>query len=111
MLTAARATHKSVNEFVLDCTLIEAEKLLADRRIFTLDRKSWSAFVEALNAPPRPNRRLRRLFSDSSDASKHGPDHLHERIADIAHDASRLRSRMRRRGVKKRAIDKLWEDT
>jgi uncharacterized protein (DUF1778 family) len=63
---AAAAERKSVSEFVLDSALREAEERLIDRRVFTLDRKSWDAFVAALDAPPRRHPRLERLFSESS---------------------------------------------
>jgi uncharacterized protein (DUF1778 family) len=63
---AARAERKSVSEFVLDTALSEAEERLADRRVFTLDRKSWDAFVAALDAPPRRHPRLERLFREPS---------------------------------------------
>ena len=63
---AATAAHKSVSEFVLESALREAEERLADRRIFTLDRKRWDAFVAALDAPPRRHPRLERLFRERS---------------------------------------------
>ncbi|HUZ91108.1 MAG TPA: DUF1778 domain-containing protein [Methylocella sp.] len=63
---AATDAHKSVSEFVLETALSEAEERLADRRIFTLDAKHWDAFVAALDAPPRRNPRLERLFREPS---------------------------------------------
>lgn len=63
---AATAERKSVSEFVLDTALSEAEERLADRRIFTLDAKSWDAFVAALDLPPRRHARLERLFQEPS---------------------------------------------
>ncbi len=63
---AAVAARKSVSEFVLDSALAEAEERLADRRVFSLDRKNWDAFVAALDAPPRRHPRLERLFSEPS---------------------------------------------
>ncbi len=63
---AARAQRKSVSEFVLDTALREAEERLADRRVFTLDAKTWDAFVAALDAPPRRHPRLERLFREPS---------------------------------------------
>ena len=63
---AASAQRKSVSEFVLDTALSEAEERLADRHIFTLDRKSWDAFIAALDAPPRRHPRLKRLFQEPS---------------------------------------------
>jgi uncharacterized protein (DUF1778 family) len=63
---AAGAERKSVSEFVLDAALSEAEARLADRRVFTLDRKNWDAFIAALDAPPRRQPRLERLFREPS---------------------------------------------
>jgi len=63
---AAKAERKSVSEFVLESALREAEERLADRRTFTLDAKSWSAFIAALDAPPRRHPRLERLFRERS---------------------------------------------
>jgi uncharacterized protein (DUF1778 family) len=63
---AATAAHKSVSEFVLEIALSEAEERLADRRIFKIDAKRWDAFVAALDAPPRRNPRLKRLFREPS---------------------------------------------
>ena len=63
---AASAARKSVSEFVLETALGEAEERLADRRVFTLDRKNWDAFLAALDAPPRRHPRLERLFNEPS---------------------------------------------
>ena len=63
---AAAAERKSVSEFVLDTAIREAEERLADRRIFTLAGKQWDAFVAALDAPPRRQPRLERLFREAS---------------------------------------------
>ena len=63
---AATAARKTVSEFVLETALSEAEERLADRRIFILDAKKWDEFVAALDAPPRPNQRLKRLFREPS---------------------------------------------
>jgi uncharacterized protein (DUF1778 family) len=63
---AATAERKSLSEFVLDTALSEAEERLADRRVFTLDADAWDAFVAALDAPPRHNERLARLFREPS---------------------------------------------
>ena len=63
---AATAERKSVSEFVLDTALREAEERLGERRIFTLDKKGWDAFITALDAPPRRHARLERLFREPS---------------------------------------------
>ena len=63
---AALHSRKSVSEFVLETALQEAEERLADRRSFMLDGKSWDAFLAVLDAPPRPNPRLEKLFQEPS---------------------------------------------
>jgi uncharacterized protein (DUF1778 family) len=63
---AAKASRKSVSEFVLESALSEAEERLADRRTFVLDAKNWDAFITALDAPPRRHPRLERLFEEPS---------------------------------------------
>jgi uncharacterized protein (DUF1778 family) len=61
---AATAEGKSVDKFVLDAALSEAEERLADRCVFMLDAKSWDAFVAALDEPPRRHSRLERLLRE-----------------------------------------------
>jgi uncharacterized protein (DUF1778 family) len=64
--TAALAVHRSVSEFVLESALARAEETLPDRRRFGLDKAQWEAFQKALNAPPRPSRRLVKLLKEPS---------------------------------------------
>ena len=61
---AAIASHRSVSEFVLESALARADEALADRRTFGLDAVQWKAFIEALDAPPRPLPRLERLMKE-----------------------------------------------
>ncbi|HEY0146493.1 MAG: DUF1778 domain-containing protein [Methylovirgula sp.] len=63
---AARASRRSVSEFVLESALARAEEALPDRQHFGLDAKHWQAFLAALDAPPRPLPRLKRLLSETS---------------------------------------------
>jgi len=51
---AAAAERRSVSEFVLESALARAEQALADRRTFSLNSAQWKAFLQALDAPPRP---------------------------------------------------------
>ena len=39
---------------------------LLDRRYFSLDRERWAAFQAALDAPARPNPRLKKLLQTPS---------------------------------------------
>lgn len=61
---AATASRRSVSEFVLESALARADEALADRRTFGLDAVQWKAFIEALDAPPRPLPRLERLMKE-----------------------------------------------
>lgn len=61
---AAAASHRSVSEFVLESALARADEALADRRKFGLDARQWKAFMAALDAPPRPLPRLKRLLKE-----------------------------------------------
>jgi len=62
---AAAAARRSVSEFVLESALARAAETLPDRRRFELDDKQWAAFQAALDAPPRPLTRLKRLLKKS----------------------------------------------
>lgn len=63
---AARASHRSVSQFVLESALARAEEVLIERRRFELGAEQWSAFMAALDAPPRDAPRLRRLLEEPS---------------------------------------------
>ncbi len=63
---AARASKRSVSEFVLESALSRAEETLADRQSFALNAKQWKLFMEALEAQPRELPRLKKLFQKQS---------------------------------------------
>ena len=63
---AAAAARRSVSEFVLESALARAAETLPDRQRFELDAARWEAFMVALDAPPRPLRRLKRLVKKPS---------------------------------------------
>lgn len=60
---AAAAQNRSVSEFVLESALAKAAETLPDRQRFALDAEDWKAFQAALDAPPRPLPRLKRLLA------------------------------------------------
>lgn len=66
LYAAAAAIDVSVSDFVLESALSRAAETLAERRHFGLDAQRWTAFMEALDAPPRELPRTRRLLSESS---------------------------------------------
>ena len=59
---AAQLAGKNRTEFVLEAARSAAEHALLDRTIFMLDRRAYAEFVARLDAPPRPNARLRRAL-------------------------------------------------
>lgn len=61
---AAGAVGRSVSEFVLESALARADEALADRRKFVLNAAQWKVFMAALDAPPHPLPRLRRLLQE-----------------------------------------------
>ena len=62
---AARMTHRSVSQFVLESALARADETLVERQRFELDAARWADFMAALDAPPRALPRLRRLFDEA----------------------------------------------
>jgi uncharacterized protein (DUF1778 family) len=48
---AAEATQKDLSAFVLEAAIVHAQRVLADRRVFTLDKSKWESFVGALDRP------------------------------------------------------------
>jgi uncharacterized protein (DUF1778 family) len=63
---AAEATGKTVTSFVLDAAYLEAQRALADRRLFSLGAKQWERFVTTLDRPVTKKPRLRRLLREPS---------------------------------------------
>jgi uncharacterized protein (DUF1778 family) len=57
---AAEVVGKNRTDFVLDAARQAAEDALLDRTIFVVNPKAYAEFLERLDAPPRPNDRLRR---------------------------------------------------
>ena len=63
---AAGESDRELSEFVRSAAVLEAERVLADRTVFTLDGAQWDRFVEILDRPPRVPDGLKRLFSRPS---------------------------------------------
>lgn len=62
--SAAEASHKTLSDFVLESALQRADSVLADRQVFRLDAEKWKAFLDALDAKPKPRPRLQRLLNE-----------------------------------------------
>ncbi len=61
---AAKASRRSVSEFVLESAMVRADETLAGRTRFGLEADRWQLFLAALDAPPREIPRLARLFQE-----------------------------------------------
>ena len=57
---AAELVGKNRTDFVLDAARRAAEDALMERTVFAFHAKAYRAFVARLDAPPKPNRRLRK---------------------------------------------------
>jgi uncharacterized protein (DUF1778 family) len=61
---AAREKHTTISQFVLDTALSAASEVLIERSRISLNAEQWTAFMEALDAPPRQHPRMVRLLNE-----------------------------------------------
>ena len=59
---AAELAGKNRTDFVLDAARRAAEEILLDRSVLTVSPKAYRAFLRKLDAPPKPNKRLRKTM-------------------------------------------------
>lgn len=59
---AAKVTGKNRTDFVVSAAKQSAEEALLDRASFSVDEKTYNAFLARLDAPPAPNKRLVRTL-------------------------------------------------
>jgi uncharacterized protein (DUF1778 family) len=59
---AAALTGKTRTDFVLEAARQAAEEALLDRTMFAVSPEAYAAFLARLDAPPKPNDRLRRTM-------------------------------------------------
>jgi uncharacterized protein (DUF1778 family) len=60
--SAARLTGKTRTDFVLDAARRAAEEALLDQVFFSVSQDAYDEFLARLDAPPRPNERLKRAL-------------------------------------------------
>src|SRR5580698_9205329 len=60
---AAELSGKNRSEFVLTAARHAAEDALMDRTAFAVSPKAYAEYLRRLDAPPRPNSRLRRTLT------------------------------------------------
>jgi uncharacterized protein (DUF1778 family) len=63
---AAKLAGKNRTDFVLDAARQAAESAILDRTVITFSAKAYADFVARLDAPPRPNKRLRRSLQTTA---------------------------------------------
>jgi len=59
---AAAAAGKNRTDFILDAARRAAEEALLDRILFPVSAEAYAEFLARLEAPPKPNERLRRTM-------------------------------------------------
>jgi uncharacterized protein (DUF1778 family) len=67
---AAKSSGKTRTDFILSAARRAAEEELLDRTIFVVSPAAYSKFLTMLDAPPRPNERLRRTMQTAPPWSK-----------------------------------------
>jgi uncharacterized protein (DUF1778 family) len=63
---AAEAVGKTRSEFMVESARTHAIDVLLDKRLFSLGTEQYDAFLKALDAPPAPNEKLKRLLKSKS---------------------------------------------
>jgi uncharacterized protein (DUF1778 family) len=63
---AAEAVGKTRSEFMVESARTHAIDVLLDKRLFSLGTEQYDAFLKALDAPPPPNAKLKRLLKSKS---------------------------------------------
>ena len=69
--SAATYTSRSISEFVLSAATLEAQRRLADQRLFLMDDEQYARFEEILDASPTDDPKLRKLFDRPSPFGTH----------------------------------------
>ena len=69
--SAARHESRNISDFVLSAATLEAQRRLADQRLFILNEEDHARFEEILQAPPTDDPKLRKLFDRPSPFGTH----------------------------------------
>ena len=63
---AAKAIGKDRSDFMLEAAREKVEAVLMDQTHFQMDDSQWQAFNDALDSPPAPNDKLKKLLATSA---------------------------------------------
>ena len=69
--SAATYTSRSISDFVLSAATLEAQRRLADQRLYLMDDEQYARFEEILEASPTDDPKLRKLFDRPSPFGTH----------------------------------------
>jgi uncharacterized protein (DUF1778 family) len=64
--SAARSSGKTRTDFILEAARRAAHDELLDRSLLAVSPKAYAEFVARLDAPPKPNARLRRTMQSAA---------------------------------------------
>ena len=68
---AAEQDARSISDFILSSVTMEAQRRLADQRLFILNEEEHARFEEILQASPTDDPKLRKLFDRPSPFGTH----------------------------------------
>lgn len=70
---AANLTGSTVNQFVVQTALREAERIIEQERVIRLSARDTEAFIQALENPPPLNDKLKAALQDYDEARRDEP--------------------------------------
>lgn len=59
---AAAYEHKTLSEFVIVQALDSADRVIRKHESISLSQQDWDVFMDALEHPPKPNKKLKQAF-------------------------------------------------
>lgn len=68
---AAEQDARSISDFVLSAATLEAQRRLADQRLFLMEDEQYARFEEILQTPPSDDPKLHKLFDRPSPFGTH----------------------------------------
>lgn len=67
---AADCSHEPLSQFVVSNALDAAERVIEKHEKINLSQADWNIFFDALDHPPKPNRKLKSAFKRYHQASR-----------------------------------------
>ena len=67
---AAAMVGATVNQFMVQTALREAERIIEQERVFRLSARDTEMFIHALENPPPPNAKLKAALQHDQDAKR-----------------------------------------